>query len=80
MLFIQPLRYLFQMRKMQHCPLQSIALVRQQDSNLSLIHIWLPGVLTIAVKVLFIPYAILRVVNQLRDEREIVSDINVRCV
>ena len=33
--------------------------------------------LTIAVKVLFIPYAILRVVNQLRDEREIVSDINV---
>ena len=33
--------------------------------------------LTIAVKVLFIPYAILRVVNQLRDEREIVSDIYV---
>lgn len=41
------------------------------------LHAWLPGVLTIAVKVLFIPYAILRVVNQLRDEREIVSDINV---
>ena len=40
------------------------------------LHAWLPGVLTIAVKVLFIPYAILRVVNQLRDEREIVSDIN----
>ena len=37
------------------------------------LHAWLPGVLTIAVKVLFIPY----VVNQLRDEREIVSDINV---
>ena len=35
------------------------------------LHAWLPGVLTIAVKVLFIPYAILRVVNQLRDEREI---------
>lgn len=32
-----------------------------------------PVWLTIAVKVLFIPYAILRVVNQLRDEREIVS-------
>ena len=41
------------------------------------LHAWLPGMLTIAVKVLFIPYAILRVVNQLRDEREIVSDINV---
>lgn len=41
------------------------------------LHAWLPGVLTIAVKVLFIPYAILRVVNQLRDEREIVSDSNV---
>ena len=41
------------------------------------LHALLPGVLTIAVKVLFIPYAILRVVNQLRDEREIVSDINV---
>lgn len=41
------------------------------------LHAWLPGCLTIAVKVLFIPYAILRVVRQLRDEREIVSDINV---
>ena len=41
------------------------------------LHAWLPGLLTIGVKVLFIPYAILKVVNQLRDEREIVSDINV---
>ncbi len=41
------------------------------------LHGWLPGILTIAVKVLFIPYAILRTVKGLRDEREIVSDINV---
>lgn len=41
------------------------------------LHGWLPGILTIAVKVLFIPYAILKVVGELRDEREIVSDINV---
>lgn len=41
------------------------------------LHGWLPGLLTIAVKVVFIPYAILKVVHQLRDEREIVSDINV---
>ena len=41
------------------------------------LHGWLPGLLTIAVKVVFIPCAILRVVRQLRDEREIVSDINV---
>ena len=41
------------------------------------LHGFLPGVLTIIVKVIFIPYAILRVVRQLSDEREIVSDINV---
>lgn len=41
------------------------------------LHAFLPGVLTIAVKVLFIPYAILKVVRQLSDEKEIVSDINV---
>lgn len=41
------------------------------------LHAFLPGILTIAVKVIFIPYAILRVVRQLTDEREIVSDINV---
>lgn len=41
------------------------------------LHGWLPGLLTIGVKVIFIPYAILRVVRQLRDEREIVSDSNV---
>lgn len=46
-------------------------------SHSSGLHGWLPGLLTIAVKVLFIPYAILKVVNQLRDEREIVSDSNV---
>lgn len=41
------------------------------------LHGWLPGLLTIGVKVIFIPYAILRVVRQLRDECEIVSDSNV---
>ena len=41
------------------------------------LHAFLPGVLTIAVKVLFIPYAILKVVRQLSDEKEIASDINV---
>jgi hydrogenase-4 component E len=41
------------------------------------LHGWLPGLLTIAVKVIFIPYAILHTVKGLRDEREIVSDINV---
>lgn len=46
-------------------------------SHSSGLHGWLPGLLTIAVKVLFIPYAILKVVNQLRDEREIISDSNV---
>lgn len=41
------------------------------------LHGFLPGVLTLLVKVGFIPYAILRVVKGLKDEREIVSDINV---
>lgn len=41
------------------------------------LHGFLPGILTLLVKVGFIPYAILRVVKGLRDEREIVSDINV---
>ena len=41
------------------------------------LHGFLPGFLTIAVKVIFIPYAILKVVNELRDEREIATDINV---
>lgn len=41
------------------------------------LHAWLPGLLTIFVKVLFIPGAILRLVGRITDEREIVSDINV---
>ena len=41
------------------------------------LHGCLTGLLKIGVKVIFIPYAILRVVRQLRDEREIVSDSNV---
>lgn len=40
-------------------------------------HALLPGILTIVVKVLFIPYAILRVVHKLSDEKELASDINV---
>ncbi len=40
-------------------------------------HAFLPGLLTIAVKVIFIPYAMVKVVRQLSDEAEIVSDINV---
>lgn len=41
------------------------------------LHGFLPGILTIVVKVVFIPYAILYVVKSIKDEREIVSDINV---
>lgn len=41
------------------------------------LHGFLPGILTILVKVICIPYAILSVVKDLKDEKEIVSDINV---
>lgn len=41
------------------------------------LHAFLPGILTIVVKVLFIPYAILKVVKELNDEKELASDINV---
>lgn len=41
------------------------------------LHAWLPGLLTIFVKVLFIPGAILHLASRITDEREIVSDINV---
>lgn len=41
------------------------------------LHGFLPGILTIVVKVICIPYAILHVVKDLKDEKEIVSDINV---
>lgn len=41
------------------------------------LHAFLPGILTIIVKVLFIPYAILKVVKELNDEKELASDINV---
>lgn len=40
-------------------------------------HIYAPGLLTIVVKVIIIPYAMLRLVDKLTNEREIVSDINV---
>ena len=38
---------------------------------------FVPALLTLLVKVLFIPGAILRLVGKITDEREIVSDINV---
>lgn len=41
------------------------------------IHIYAPGLLTIVVKVILIPYAMLRLIDKLTDEREIISDINV---
>ena len=37
----------------------------------------LPAILTLVVKVVFIPGAILRLISKITDEREIVSDINV---
>lgn len=41
------------------------------------IHIYAPGLLTIIVKVLLVPYAMLRLVSKLTDERELISEINV---
>ena len=41
------------------------------------IHIYAPGLLTIIVKVLLVPYAMLRLVSKLADERELISEINV---
>ena len=41
------------------------------------IHIYAPGLLTIIVKVLLIPYAMLNLASKLSDEKELVSDINV---
>ena len=40
------------------------------------IHGIVPAVLTLLVKVIFIPGAVLRIIGQLKDERESVSDIN----
>ena len=41
------------------------------------IHAIMPGVLTLIVKVIFIPGAVYRLVNKLKNEREIVSASNV---
>ena len=41
------------------------------------IHIYAPGLLTIIVKVILVPYAMLRLVSKLADERELISEINV---
>ena len=41
------------------------------------LHSLLPGLLTLAVKVIFIPGAVLRLVKELTNEREIVSESNV---
>ena len=40
-------------------------------------NIYAPGLLTIIVKVLLVPYAMLRLVSKLADERELISEINV---
>ena len=41
------------------------------------LHSFLPGILTILVKVCLIPYALFHLVGKLTDEREIVPEINV---
>lgn len=41
------------------------------------IHAFLPGLLTLGVKVLFIPWAILRLIGEIKDDSEINSNINV---
>lgn len=41
------------------------------------LHAVLPGILTLAVKAIFIPGAIYRLVGQLKNEREILSESNV---
>ena len=41
------------------------------------LHALLPGLLTLLVKVLFIPGAMLRLIGRITDAREIYSDINV---
>ena len=46
-------------------------------SNGNDIHAIMPGVLTLIVKVIFIPGAVYRLVNKLKNEREIVSASNV---
>ena len=40
-------------------------------------HAFLPGLLTLGVKVIFIPWAILRLIGEIKDESEINSNINV---
>ncbi len=41
------------------------------------IHAILTGILTLAIKVVFIPGAMIRLIGKIKDQREIVSDINV---
>ena len=45
--------------------------------NHGLIHALIPFALTLGVKVLFIPMAMLKLIKRITDEREIFSDINV---
>ncbi|MCR5757710.1 MAG: hydrogenase [Selenomonas sp.] len=45
--------------------------------NHGLIHALIPFALTLGVKVLFIPLAMLKLIKRITDEREIFSDINV---
>lgn len=41
------------------------------------VYAFLPGLLTLGVKVVFIPWAILRLIGQIKDDSEINSNINV---
>ncbi len=45
--------------------------------NHGLMHAFIPFALTLGVKVLFIPMAMLKLIKRITDEREIFSDINV---
>lgn len=46
-------------------------------SEQGLAHVILPGVLTLGVKVMFIPWAMLRLIDKLTDENELRFDTNV---
>ena len=45
--------------------------------NHGLVHALIPFALTLGVKVIFIPTAMLKLIKRITDEREIFSDINV---
>ena len=53
------------------------ACVASGASEQGLAHVILPGVLTLGVKVMFIPWAMLRLIGKLTDENELRFDTNV---